>query len=238
MDAVVLRPLPYDHADRLVRVTADLQRLGVADIGLSPPELFAYRDRSGLFDDITGVWPITANLTGSSRPERVETVLAGPKYLRMLGARPQLGRLFGPQDYHTGIATVVVISDGLWRRGFGADPRVIGRKLQIETTPTESSASPVRLPSSERHTRNRRRGVAPSGWITAPSPSRPTAGVSCPRPSRAEAGYHRGSRPGAPGGVRRGTARTHPSDYPDRAGWAPRVLPLKQDLIASARRRC
>ena len=105
VDAVVLRPLPYEHADRLVRVTADLQRLGVPDIGLSASELFDYRDRSDLFDDITGIWPITANLTGSSRPERVETVLAGPTYFQMLGARPQLGRLFGPQDHHTGIAS-------------------------------------------------------------------------------------------------------------------------------------
>ena len=152
VDAVVLRPLPYEHADRLVRVTADLQRLGVPDIGLSASELFDYRDRSGLFDDITGIWPITANLTGSSRPERVETVLAGPTYFQMLGTRPQLGRLFGPQDYHTGIATVVVISDGLWRRRLRRRPardrpEAPHRQRRIR----DRRRHPAVVPSSQRH---------------------------------------------------------------------------------------
>ena len=94
VDAVILRPLPYKSADRLVRVTSEFQRLGLQDAGLSASELFDYRDRSGLFEEITGVWPITANLTGSSKPERVETVLAGPEYLQMLGAQPASGPPF------------------------------------------------------------------------------------------------------------------------------------------------
>src|SRR5262245_48786542 len=89
VDAVILRPLPYKSAERLVRVTSEFQRLGLRDAGLSASELFDYRDRTGLFEQITGVWPITANLTGSSKPERVETVLAGPEYFQLLGANPQ-----------------------------------------------------------------------------------------------------------------------------------------------------
>jgi predicted permease len=237
VEAVILRPLPYVQADRLVRVTADLQRLAVSDVGLSPLELFDYRDRTGLFEDITGIWPITANLTGSARPERVETVLAGPTYFQMLGARPQLGRLFGPQDYHTGIATVVVISDGLWRRGFGADPRVVGRTLQIDNDAYEVIG--VTTPDFRHPSVTLETDVeiwAPTGWITAPF-SQPTYGGRF--------------LPAAIGRLKPGITveaaqarllafgdelrRTYPSDYPDRTGWVPRVLPLKQDLIASAR---
>src|SRR3954471_24721882 len=96
VNAVVMRPLPYAHADRLVRVTADFSALNVSDIGLSQPELLEYRDRSGLFEAIAGVWAIDANLTQVDEPERVEVLLASPSYFDVLGVHPQLGRLFRP----------------------------------------------------------------------------------------------------------------------------------------------
>ena len=58
VNAVVMRPLPYANADRLVRVTSDFTALHATDVGLSQPELMDYRDRSGLFDGIAGVWAI------------------------------------------------------------------------------------------------------------------------------------------------------------------------------------
>jgi predicted permease len=237
VEAVILRPLPYQTPERLVRVTAELQRLGVQDAGLSAAELFDYRDRTGLFDEITGVWPITANLMGSSKAERVETVLAGPEYFRLLGARPQLGRLFGPQDYQPGISPVVVISDAFWRRGFGADPGVIGRTLRIDDDPYEVigvTTTGFRHPSLTVETEAE--VWAPSGWIASPFQE--------PRHSRR-------FLPAAIGRLKPGITieaaqarldafaaelrRTYPDDYPPRTGWAPRILPLKQDLIASAR---
>jgi putative ABC transport system permease protein len=124
-----------------VRITSDFEKLGVPDVGLSASELFDYRERSDVFDEVAAIWPITANLTGTTRPERVETILADINYFSLLGARPEIGRLFGPQDYQTGISPVVVISDGLWRRGFGGDPNVLGRTLRSTTTRTRSSAS-------------------------------------------------------------------------------------------------
>src|SRR5262245_52086049 len=63
VNAVVMRPLPYAQPERLVRITSDFTGLGSTDVGLSQPELIDYRDRSGLFDSIAGVWAINANLT-------------------------------------------------------------------------------------------------------------------------------------------------------------------------------
>ena len=85
VNAVVLRPLPYAHADRLVRVTADVAG-NSPDIGMSPPELFDYRDRADLFDEIAGVWPIDANMTEVDQPERVEVLLVSPSYFSVLNA--------------------------------------------------------------------------------------------------------------------------------------------------------
>jgi hypothetical protein len=59
VNAVVMRPLPYANADRLVRITADFTGINATDVGLSQPELLDYRDRSGLFEGIAGVWAST-----------------------------------------------------------------------------------------------------------------------------------------------------------------------------------
>src|SRR5688572_11825185 len=123
VDGVLLKPLPFPDPGALVRVTSDCQALNLRDTGMSQPELDDYARRSGAFSAITGVWPITANITGGDRPERVEVLLVGPNYFDLLGAAPALGRTFAAADEIPGIATVTVISDALWRRAFGADPR-------------------------------------------------------------------------------------------------------------------
>jgi len=237
VDAVILQPLPYANAERLVRVTSAMRSLGIDDAGLSPSELFDYRDRADLFEDIAGVWPITANLTGSAQPERVETLLAGPTYFRLLGARPQLGRLFGPADYHTGIATVVVISDGLWRRGFGADPGVIGRTLRIDNDAYEIVG--VTTPDFRHPTVTLETDVevwAPAGWITAPfSTPRHNTRFLPAAIARLKPGITVETAEARLGVFGAELQRVYPEDYPARMGWAPRLLPLKQDLIASAR---
>ena len=233
---VVLRPLPYPHADRLVRISSNLQRLGIEDAGLSPSELFDYRDRADLFDDVVGIWVITANLTGTSQPERVETVLAGPSYFQMLGASAQLGRLFGPGDYTPGISPVVVISDGLWRRGFGADPTVIGRSLRIDNDPYTviGVTSPTfRHPSVTLETDVE--VWAPSGWIAPPLPPPTHAGRFLPTAiGRLKSGITFDAAAAKLNAFGAGLRQSFPSDYPARLGWVPTIVPLKGDLIASA----
>src|SRR5262245_42569691 len=73
--AVLLRPLPFDRPEQLVRVTADLQRMNLSDVGMSGLELFDYRDRTDVFDQISGIYPINANITWVDQPERVEALL-------------------------------------------------------------------------------------------------------------------------------------------------------------------
>src|SRR4029453_11262081 len=70
VDAVLLKPLPVADPEALVRASSDYPALNIRDTGLSQPELQDYATRSGAFQSIAGMWPITANLTGSDRPER------------------------------------------------------------------------------------------------------------------------------------------------------------------------
>ncbi|HEV8145245.1 MAG TPA: ABC transporter permease [Bryobacteraceae bacterium] len=132
VDAVLLRSLPFRDAGQLVRVVDNLPGVGLKDVGMSVPEFLDYDQRSGLFDQISATWPVSANLTGSDQPARIELLAVSPNYFAMLGAKAQIGRVFGPEDQAAGFAEAVVISDGLWRRAFGGDPKVLGRKLRAD----------------------------------------------------------------------------------------------------------
>jgi len=133
VNAVLLSPLPFPKPEQIVLVRDDLTGRKLEDVGLSIDELKDFQERSGVFDQISAVWPIDANLTGSDRPERIELLAVSPNYFSLLGANTQLGRVFGPQEITPGFAEGVVISDGLWRRLFAADPNVLGRKIYADS---------------------------------------------------------------------------------------------------------
>src|SRR5205814_1839271 len=133
--AVLLRPLPFPDADRLVRIFFNEPGVGLRDVRFSKPELDDLQTRAGVFEDATPIFEGSENLTGAKQPERLEAVNGSFSYFSMLGVTPQMGRLFGPQDFALGFASVVVISDGLWHRSYGADPNVLGRTLRIDNDP-------------------------------------------------------------------------------------------------------
>ncbi|HEY7289759.1 MAG TPA: ABC transporter permease [Vicinamibacterales bacterium] len=133
VNAVLIRPLPFPHPDRLVRVVADAQATRGRNIGISQPELADLRERAGVFDGVTALWPVSASFVGGVRPERIEVMVTSANYFQLLGVAPQLGRVYGPEDAVAGFADPVVISDGLWRRSFGASPDVIGHKVIMDT---------------------------------------------------------------------------------------------------------
>src|SRR5690348_4529168 len=136
VDAVLLRSLPYPNSDRLVRVFFNEPGLGLRDVRFSKPELDDLLTRSGVFEDVSPIYEGSENVTGGKQPERVEAVNGSFSYFSMLGVSPQVGRLFGPQDFVPGFTLETVISDGLWRRAYGADRNVIGRTIRIDGDPT------------------------------------------------------------------------------------------------------
>jgi predicted permease len=132
VDAVLLRPLQFPEPQQLVRVIDNAPGAGLHNIGMSQPELRDLQERSGVFQDISAVWPVDANVTGAGHPERIELLVTSPNYFSLLGARPQIGRVLGSEDVALSFAEAVVISDGLWRREFGGDPRVLGTRIRLD----------------------------------------------------------------------------------------------------------
>src|SRR5207248_4351690 len=132
VDAVLLRSLPYRDPDRLVRIFFNEPGVGLRDVRFSKPELDDLETRSRVFEDVSPIYEGSEDLTGAGQPERVEGVNGSFSYFSMLGVIPQIGRLYGPQDFAPGFAPKAVISDGLWRRAYGADPNVLGRTIRID----------------------------------------------------------------------------------------------------------
>src|SRR5262252_2119227 len=135
VDGVLLRSLPYRDPDRLVRIYFNEPGVGLRDVRFSKPELDDLLTRADVFEDVSPIFEGSQNLTDAKEPERVEGINSAFSYFSMLGVAPQIGRLYGPQDFTLGYAPVAVISDGLWRRAYGADPNVIGRTLWIDGDP-------------------------------------------------------------------------------------------------------
>jgi putative ABC transport system permease protein len=132
VDAVLLRPLPFRDSGQLMRIIDIAPGAGLRDIGMSPPEYDDLAKRSNVFDQIAAVTQIGGNLTGAGQPERVELMNATPNYFALLGAQPQIGRVFDHNDENKSFSEAAILSDGLWKRRFGADPKVLGRKVWVD----------------------------------------------------------------------------------------------------------
>ena len=133
VDAVLLRPLPYPEPQQLVAIHDDIPGANLQDAGMSVQELDDLQNGSGIFDQVSAVIPIDANVTGREKPERIEGLGVSPNYFTLLRAKPALGRIFVASDNRPGLFEGVVISDGLWRRMFGGDPAVVGQAVRLDS---------------------------------------------------------------------------------------------------------
>src|SRR3954454_7234404 len=79
----LIRPLPFPNPDRLVRVAADARATNGRNIGISQPELDDLRDRAGIFEGVTALWPVSASLVGGERPERIEVMVTSANYFQL-----------------------------------------------------------------------------------------------------------------------------------------------------------
>src|SRR5271166_1098444 len=237
VNAVLLRQLPYRTPDRLVRIVFNSPGVGLRDIPFSVPELDDLRTRSGVFEDVSAIGGGSVNLTGARQPERLEFIVTHPNYFSMLGATPQIGRLLGSQDFALGFASAAVISDGLWRRSYGADPSVLGRTLHLDNDPYTIVGV---LPPGFRH---------PGPTISGNAEVFLTAGFSAdpaPKPARSArilpAAIGR-LKPGLtlPQAQARLTAMAaelrhdFPADYPARAQWTIEIQSLQESLVGNVR---
>ena len=129
VNAMLLEPLPYRDSSRLVFVWSDMSEAGYPRAPLSGPELADLRRRARLFAGFGAIWANSAALTGEGDPEQLRVGLVTTDFFDVLGAAPALGRTFREGDDAANAPSTVVLSNALWRRRFGADPRIVGRRI-------------------------------------------------------------------------------------------------------------
>ena len=128
VDNMMLRPMPYDQVDRLVRILEIQSDQPDRRVSASVPNLRDWQARSHSFEAM-GAYRGRGLTLLEGDPERVSAAMATDGFFAASGARPALGRGFTPADSVPGAPRVLILSDGAWRRRFGADPSVIGRSI-------------------------------------------------------------------------------------------------------------
>jgi predicted permease len=236
---VLLRPLPFAHSEQLVRVFDDLRGPNTPDVGMSPPELWDLQDRSGVFQDISAVAPGNSAIGGGDRVVRAESLITSPDYFSLLGAtKPQLGRVYTAQDSVPGFLEPVVISDGFWRRNFGSDANILGRKIHLDN---DLYTIVGVMPPGFRHP-GRTLNTDVDIWAATSFNGLPFP-VPADRSLRLIPGAIARLKPGLTVAQAQAKldafvsqlSRQYPTEYPAAALWALRLVSVKEDLVGPQR---
>ena len=236
--AVLLRPLLFPHPEQLVRVFDDLRGPNEQDVGMSAPELWDLQDRSGVFQEISAVAPSNSAVGGGERTVRAESLVTSPDYFALLGTKPQLGRVYAPQDAVPGFLEPVVISDSFWHRNYGSDPNIIGRKMRLDS---DMYTIVGIMPPGFRHP-GRTLNTDVDVWIATGFNGLPFP-VPAQRSLRMIPGAIARLKPGLTVAQAQAQldayvsqlARAYPTEYPSSATWAVRLVPVKEDLVGPQR---
>ena len=139
VDGVILRPLAYREAQRLVVIHEIVPRFAnlAPLIPVNAVHFLEWRKTARSFSEMALIGGSTFNLTGAGEPERIPSARVSPSLFPMLGIQALLGRTFLNEEDQAGRDRVVVLNENLWRRRFAADPNVIGRKIVLDGNPYE-----------------------------------------------------------------------------------------------------
>jgi putative ABC transport system permease protein len=138
VNALLLRPLPYPDAGKLVMVWQDLRaRGGPATEWATPGDFVDWRDSRSIFANTAAMQGWQPTLTGVAEPEPLVGEQVTGEYFDVLGVRPQLGRAFRPEEDVPNAPRVVILSHGLWQRRFGGDRTLVGRRITLGGEPHE-----------------------------------------------------------------------------------------------------
>jgi predicted permease len=234
INGVLLRPLPYAHAEQIVHLDQTAAKLGPDPLGLSVQEVRDFREQNHVFSDIAEYHAMTFTLLGSKDPERVVTGVVSGNYFDVLGVKPLLGRLLIPADESLTAPPVLVLSYAYWMKEFGGDRNILGRTFEMNDRvhtvigvlpplPEYPDADDVYMPTT-----------------SCPFRSAPT--MIANREGRMLTGYAR-LKPGVTlaqanvdlAAVSQRLALEYPKFYPASAGIAPQTAAVEQELTHAAR---
>lgn len=135
MDAILLRPLPFPDAGRLVTIFNTYPKAGVERDGASLTNYYERRDRIPAFSSLSIYSYGTAIVGPSGSAEREEIMHVSPDFFATLGRGPVMGRAFREEETSFQTDGVVILTDAYWRQHFLADPKVIGRQIRVDGNP-------------------------------------------------------------------------------------------------------
>jgi putative ABC transport system permease protein len=131
IDAILLRPLPFPNADQLVKIAQRNSKTKSAPSFVAPVRLEDWNRMNSAFQAMTGYYAENDSETTGSLPEKVRHAFVAPRFLRVWGIAPAVGRDFNSEEEHFGGPSAVLISDRFWRERFAASPDAVGRQLRI-----------------------------------------------------------------------------------------------------------
>ncbi|HEY2375465.1 MAG TPA: ABC transporter permease [Gemmatimonadaceae bacterium] len=137
VNGILLRPLPYPHADRIVQLIHAYPEIGLDHWGISQENIAMYRDRASDFEVFAAYRGGRVTLTGGDRAIRLTVALVTADFFRVLGVGPARGRAFTRDEDTQGRNNVIILSDGLWRSRFGGRTDVIGSTMDLDGRPTQ-----------------------------------------------------------------------------------------------------
>src|SRR5215831_4199729 len=239
VDATLWHPLPYPHPEQLVSIQDDLPGVSARDVGLSEPE-WQDLQHSGIFEWVSPAWFDENNMTGGSTPERVSLLIVAPNYFALLGVKPQLGLTFDPRNHMPGFTGEAVISNGLWKRAFGRDPKILGRGIRLDTDLyTIIGVMPPGFRSPERTPAERSAEVwAATSFYGPPLLDHPLRKVrNLPEAiARLKPDLTLDAAQGRVNALAATLQKEYPADYPAKSAWRIRLVPLKETIVGDTRR--
>ena len=131
-EGILLKPLPYPHAEELVGVWQTAPGWNISELQASVSLYFTYREENRTFQEIGLLLPGTASVTGGGEPEQVASLLVTEGTLPVLKVAPLLGRWFSSADVLPHSSETVILSYGYWKTKFGGDPSILGRTIVID----------------------------------------------------------------------------------------------------------
>jgi predicted permease len=135
VDALLLRPLPYPHSDRLAAVWLHSPAIAILRDWPSPGQFTDIQNENHSFEQMALARLHSYTLTGNDQPEVIAAARSQSTLLNMLGAKARFGRLLLPEEDVPGKPDVAVLSDRFWRRRFGADPSIVGKAITLDGKP-------------------------------------------------------------------------------------------------------
>ena len=135
INGVLLKPLPYEHGDRLVLLQQSAPLNNQPTVGVSIKELYDYREQLASFDGLVEFHQMSFDLLRRGEPDRVATGVVSPNFFDVLGIKPLAGRTFVESDDDEGAEAVLVLGHAYWQTKFGGDRNIVGQVFEMNNRP-------------------------------------------------------------------------------------------------------